>query len=84
MRLNVERASGRVTEIDVPDNATATAAAMLVADVLDYGVFDGPWRIGIGQDEGKVSWLRLSQTVADLVGPDVFLTIEPGGVSRWN
>ena len=88
MRLFIERQRGRHTEVDVPDGASATLAAMLMADALDYGPFDGPWRIGIGVRElgrhADIAFLHVDQTVGDLTDPHVFLTIEPEGVAKWN
>lgn len=88
MRLNIERQRGRSTAVDVPDGASSTLVAVLMADALDYGPFDGPWRVGTGQTmqrrHADVVYLHVDQTVDDLDGPEVFLTIEPEGVAKWN
>ena len=88
MKFTCHAANGPPQYFDISDNTSAVMVGAIVAEKLGYKWWHLPWRLGISMDQHEdhtdVNLLAAGESLSDLTTEDVFLTIVPDGVTRWN
>jgi hypothetical protein len=88
MKFTCHAAKGPPQEFNMSNDVSAVMAGAIVAERLGYRWWHMPWRLGISVDPHKdhldINLLAAGESLSDLTDENVFLTVVPDGVTRWN